>query len=83
METKLKAWFPLWVNMRLLEIILEHTFFITSYPKWKRLSKITSQNCHRLNQIKPCNNSILKSKFFDSKLKLSQGLILVQKEPKF
>ena len=43
--------------------------------------KIIKQNCHILNQIKPCDNLILKSKFFDPKLKLSQGLILVQREP--
>ena len=54
-------------------------FFITSYPKWKRLSKIISQNYHILNQIKPCDNLILKSKFFCSKPKLSQGLILAQR----
>ena len=35
-----------------------------------------SQNCHTLNQIKPCDNLTLKSNFFDSKPKLSQGLIL-------
>ena len=74
-----KAWFPLWVNVRWLETILEHIFFIISYPKWKCLSKIISQYCHTLNQIKPRDNLILKSMFFDSKLKLFQGLILVQR----
>ena len=69
-----KAWFPLWVNVRKL-------FFIASYPKWKHLSKIISQNCHLLNRIKLCNSLILKSNLFDSKLKLSQGLILAQREP--
>ena len=63
--------------------MFEHTFFITSYPKWERLSKIISQNCDTLNQIKPCDNLILKSKVFDSKLKFSEGLILVQREPTF
>ena len=74
-----KAWFPLWVNVRYLRQYVNIFSFITSYPKWKRLSKIISQYCHTLNQIKPCDNLILKSILFDSKLKLFQGLILVQR----
>ena len=58
-------------------------FFITGNPEWKRLLKIISQSCHTLNQIKPYDNLILKSKIFDSKLKLSQSLILVQRKSTF
>ena len=63
--------------------IFKHIFLITSYPKWKRPSKIILQNCYTLNQIKPCANLILKSKFFDSKPNLSQGLISAQRKPTF
>ena len=58
-------------------------FFYHGNPEWKRLLKIISQSCHILNQIKPYNNLILKSKIFDSKLKLSQSLILVQRKSTF
>ena len=40
-----------------------------------------SQNCHTLNQIKPWENLILTSIFFYSKLKLFEGLNIVQREP--
>lgn len=44
------TWFPLWVNVTLLEVNFSHNFFFTSYPKGKRVSKIIAES-----------NSILKA----------------------
>ena len=65
----------MWDNLSIyLNIILFH-----------KLSQVemSLKNYLTINQIKPCDNLMLKLKFFDSKLKSYQGLILVQREPIF
>ena len=62
--------------------LFEHFFYLKLSQVETSVKNYLSKLSH-INQIKQCDNLILKSKCFDSKLKLSQDLDLAQRKLTF